>query len=220
VTGLEAPRANNWSADDADLSYDNSDGGGGTITSGELDETELVANNIKTPSGDNTGAASRIVTVGIGDPQLVGGQSLDEFLQNRIASPGNHFSAADPNAVGDIVDNIVGAVAGIEQVFRYGTLGEDLQALSSGNGIPLDGDYSVDTDFAELADSPDDDSRDCFDPSTDHYIGFSWWLPLDHGNEVQSDSVEFDIGFYTEQCRHNTGSGMNNENVDPDEIDA
>ncbi|MEF8779002.1 MAG: hypothetical protein V5A36_08825, partial [Natronomonas sp.] len=55
---------------------------------------------------------------------------------------------------------------------------------------------------------------------TTHCIGFSWWVPLDHGNEIQSDSVGFDLGFYTEQCRHNTGSGMNNEDVDPDEIDA
>jgi hypothetical protein len=34
-------------------------------------------------------------------------------------------------------------------------------------------------------------------------VSVVWWLPIDHGNEVQSDSVTFDLGFYTEQCRHN-----------------
>jgi hypothetical protein len=41
-----------------------------------------------------------------------------------------------------------------------------------------------------------------------------WWLPIDHGNQVQSDSATFDLGFYTEQCRHNDGSGMNTDQVD------
>ena len=35
-----------------------------------------------------------------------------------------------------------------------------------------------------------------------------WWLPINHGNQVQSDSATFDLGFYTEQCRHNDGEGM------------
>jgi hypothetical protein len=43
----------------------------------------------------------------------------------------------------------------------------------------------------------------CFEASTDHYLGVAWWLPTDVGNEVQSDSVGFDLGFDAEQCRHN-----------------
>jgi len=43
----------------------------------------------------------------------------------------------------------------------------------------------------------------CFEASTDHYVGLAWWLPTDVGNEVQGDSVSFDLGFYAEQCRHN-----------------
>ena len=53
----------------------------------------------------------------------------------------------------------------------------------------------------------EEDGRECFPNSTTAYIGFEWWLPVDVGNEVQSDSVSFDLGFYTEQCRHNDGSG-------------
>ena len=36
-------------------------------------------------------------------------------------------------------------------------------------------------------------------------FGFEWELPTDVGNEVQTDSVEFAIGFAAEQCRHNDG---------------
>ena len=50
--------------------------------------------------------------------------------------------------------------------------------------------------------------RECFENSTTVYIGFEWWLPVDHANEIQTDSAEFNLGFYTEQCRHNDGSGM------------
>ncbi|MFB6109187.1 MAG: hypothetical protein ABEJ82_10190 [Haloplanus sp.] len=47
----------------------------------------------------------------------------------------------------------------------------------------------------------------CFEPSTDHTLGFAWWLPRTAGNAVQTDSVAFDVGFYTEQCRHNDPEG-------------
>jgi len=66
-----------------------------------------------------------------------------------------------------------------------------------------------DDDNGELP--PLEDGRQCFPNSTTAYVGFEWWLPIDHGNEVQTDSVSFDLGFYTEQCRHNDGSGMEPE---------
>jgi len=46
----------------------------------------------------------------------------------------------------------------------------------------------------------------CFSPETTHSVGVAWWLPVDHGNEVQTDSAVFNLGFYTEQCRHNAGT--------------
>ncbi|MEF8778470.1 MAG: SipW-dependent-type signal peptide-containing protein [Natronomonas sp.] len=68
-------------------------------------------------------------------------------------------------------------------------------------GIPLDGEATA-------------GGRDCFAARdidgnlVEHCIGLSWWLPVDHANEIQTDSVGFDLGFYTEQCRHNDGEGM------------
>lgn len=74
-----------------------------------------------------------------------------------------------------------------------GSLGEVLTALSSGHGVPLDAD-------------PTTSGRTCFPNSTTRYVGFAWWLPIDTGNAVQTDSVRFDLGFYTEQC-HDDADG-------------
>ncbi|AOW80089.1 hypothetical protein HTSR_0904 [Halodesulfurarchaeum formicicum] len=95
-----------------------------------------------------------------------------------------------------------------EQVFCKGSLATVLEKMNSGHGIPLDGDGSTETDFDESGD-PTSEDRDPFPgaPAV-HYLGFQWWLPLDHANEVQTDSVEFDLGFYAEQARHNDGAGL------------
>jgi predicted ribosomally synthesized peptide with SipW-like signal peptide len=94
-----------------------------------------------------------------------------------------------------------------EEVFLEGSLREVLSQLSSGNGVALSGNQS--------ASAGGGTGRDCYSASPDvHYVAFQWWLPIDHGNEVQSDSVTFDLGFYTEQCRHNDGSGMNSDTID------
>jgi predicted ribosomally synthesized peptide with SipW-like signal peptide len=79
------------------------------------------------------------------------------------------------------------------------TLRQVLELLSTGTGIPLDGEGAVDVGAA---------GRACFANSTTYYVGFRWELPVDHANEVQSDGVTFDLGFYAEQCRHNDGSGL------------
>jgi predicted ribosomally synthesized peptide with SipW-like signal peptide len=82
------------------------------------------------------------------------------------------------------------------------SLREFLAAIDA-DGIALDGDID-----AELGGGTGE--QGCFaggnpeEPSV-HQVSVVWWLPIDHGNEVQSDSVTFDLGFYTEQCRHNDG---------------
>ncbi|WP_336023153.1 YncE family protein [Halobellus salinisoli] len=108
----------------------------------------------------------------------------------------------------DFGDMTSGAFCG--EVFRRGTLKEDLEVLDSGNGIPLDGNRA--SPFDELEDDADSEDRECFPPSVNHFVGFAWWLPIDVGNEVQGDSVSFDLGFYTQQCRNNDGSGPEVEN--------
>ncbi|ELY46261.1 von Willebrand factor type A [Natronorubrum bangense JCM 10635] len=50
---------------------------------------------------------------------------------------------------------------------------------------------------------PPADDVPCFQPSNTRFIAFEWHLPTTVGNEVQGDSIVFDLSFYTEQCRHN-----------------
>ena len=82
-----------------------------------------------------------------------------------------------------------------EALITDGSLREVLAELSDGNGVPLDADPLTET-------------RDCYPNSTTRHVAFAWWLPVDHANEIQTDSATFDLGFYTEQCRHNDGSGQ------------
>jgi predicted ribosomally synthesized peptide with SipW-like signal peptide len=79
------------------------------------------------------------------------------------------------------------------------TLRQVLALLSTGNGIPLDGEGAIDGGAV---------GRACFENSTTYYVGFRWELPVDHANQIQSDGLTFDVGFYAEQCRHNDGRGM------------
>jgi predicted ribosomally synthesized peptide with SipW-like signal peptide len=107
----------------------------------------------------------------------------------------------------DYGDMTAGAYCG--EVFRRGTLAEDLDVLGDGHGIPLDGNRA--SPFDELSGGADAAGRECFVSSVEHYIGFAWWLPADVGNEIQGDSVSFDLGFYAEQCRHNDAPGTGGE---------
>ena len=52
-------------------------------------------------------------------------------------------------------------------------------------------------------DEEEENGEECFQPSNTEFIAFEWCLPPSVGNEVQGDSVSFDLSFYTEQCRHN-----------------
>jgi predicted ribosomally synthesized peptide with SipW-like signal peptide len=56
----------------------------------------------------------------------------------------------------------------------------------------------------ENGDVPPGDGEDvCIPNSHTRCVGFEWWIPFEVGNEIQTDSVAFDLEFYTEQCRHN-----------------
>jgi len=165
-------------------------------------------------------AGTRIITLGFG---LTAGSGAENFMKAAAGTTpnslsdyndgppnddeGDYYLAPGQDEVEEIFANIGRGIRTGDQVFFQGSLREALELLTDGNGYPLNG-------------TPGSEERGCFPGEMTSYIGFSWWLPTDHGNEIQGDSVSFDLGFYTEQCRHNDGSGMNNENVDPDEVDA
>jgi predicted ribosomally synthesized peptide with SipW-like signal peptide len=92
-------------------------------------------------------------------------------------------------------DNVVGPDETV--LLRSTSLVAATHLLSA--GLPLSGDLPAE-EGGGAAGAPN-----CYSPGSRHCIGFLWELPVDHGNEVQSDAVRFDLGFDTEQCRHNTG---------------
>jgi len=149
---------------------------------------------------------------------LTGG--LRDAAENGVTEP----EADDPDeeeGVVELLDEIqvaysVGAINddpsgftdnnGFEPVEQY-SLREFLDRISDGTGA----EFSAGTMNAEEGGGTGE--QGCFaggnpDEPSVHQVSVVWWLPIDHGNQVQSDSVSFDLGFYTEQCRHNDGEGM------------
>jgi len=140
----------------------------------------------------------------------------------RDASEGETIEpeADDPDETDGLVEllDAVQAAVWVDDGDGYRD-GDDVPAISG----------SLRTVLAQLGTSPglalggDADEglgRNCFshDGSGDgtvdvHHVSLAWWLPIDHGNEIQSDSVAFDLGLYTEQCRHNDGDGVDVEAV-------
>jgi hypothetical protein len=122
----------------------------------------------------------------------------------------------------DILDDLigfVGEVTGGEEVIFRGSLRETLNPLAGNTveggdvpytapGLPLD----AGTEFDEIVGDPEQpaagEGRAPFTASTTRHLGFAWWVPPEVGNEIQSDHLEFDLGFYAEQARHNDGAGL------------
>ncbi|WP_256290374.1 vWA domain-containing protein [Halobellus inordinatus] len=136
--------------------------------------------------------ATNVYTIG------VGADTNDTILTEMAGAAGS--AGDDPAYFRDVPDptNLVSTFQTLadlftsEVVFFEGTLAEALGALD-GDGIHLDGDRTK------------PETTECFEPEVGHCIGFAWSLPLEAGNELQGDSVAFDLSFYTEQCRHNDG---------------
>jgi predicted ribosomally synthesized peptide with SipW-like signal peptide len=201
-----APRSDpGFSDDDNTAGYD-SGTTNSAVDAAEQDETAAVADLVKAgPDG------SRIAVLNIGDDpnaDLGDGTDLSVYLEDEIASAG-FYNEIPVSNFADVADDIAAEVVVREEVFFNGSLRTALAALSGneGRGVPLDGDRS--TVFDELADPENDPNRDAFTGAgVTHCVGFQWWLPVNHANQIQGDTVGFDIGFYAEQSRHNTGAGM------------
>ncbi|MEF8860063.1 MAG: hypothetical protein V5A38_14250, partial [Halolamina sp.] len=85
----------------------------------------------------------------------------------------------------------IGQIISGEQIIVQGSLRDVLAELEA--GIPLDGNRV-------------DEDRQCFVNSTTQYVALAWDLPTDVGNEIQTDTLTFDLSLYAEQCRHNDGT--------------
>jgi predicted ribosomally synthesized peptide with SipW-like signal peptide len=132
---------------------------------------------------------------GDGDPQLK--QAIIDGTVSDPNAPGPTVELLDEVRAAVWVDDGNNYQNGDESPALVGTLRQVLADLIGGNGFPLVGDI----DASEGGGT----GRNCFSANTVHDVVFAWWLPVDHANEIQTDSVTFDLGFYTEQCRHNPG---------------
>lgn len=181
------------------------------LTNGEENvQTDQEVVNI---AANAKGAGTRIITIG------VGASPNTQLLKDVASDPDseNAFTGTDPSNIQDVFNTISGTILQGEEIIFEGSLADALDLLSQDHGIPLDGDLS--TAYAEVEDTDGDgvpdktrpgqlDSRNPFPNSSTHCIGFKWHLPASVGNEAQTDSVTFNLGFYAEQARHNSGAGM------------
>jgi predicted ribosomally synthesized peptide with SipW-like signal peptide len=134
----------------------------------------------------------------------------------RSASEGGTTEpeADDPDEVDGVVELLDAIQVAVfrdlfnarEQQSAQVSLRTFLALIENAPGYPLVGDIDAETGGGT--------GRSCFaggddtDAATPHDVFVVWWLPVDHANQVQSDAVRFDLGFYTEQCRHNDGTGQ------------
>jgi len=124
--------------------------------------------------------------------------SMYDNLENGQTEPELADEGEDVDGVGELADLIEvtmwydpdcnNVLDDGEVVIFEGSMTDAFAALEAGVG--LDGDAST----------PE------FDPvpgASTYCIGFYWELPVEVGNEVQTDSVSFDLVFDAEQSRHN-----------------
>jgi predicted ribosomally synthesized peptide with SipW-like signal peptide len=126
-------------------------------------------------------AGIRIFTIALGSANT-------SLLQSLASSPDDAFVAPDPADLDTVYAEIAQVVLAGEQVIVEGTMTEVFDALS--DGILLDGNRQ------EAGTQP-------YPGATTQCIGFEWELPFEVGNEVQSDSLMFDIVVDAEQSRNN-----------------
>ncbi|RJX48215.1 SipW-dependent-type signal peptide-containing protein [Halonotius pteroides] len=140
------------------------------------------------------------------------GSANDSILQSMAGSAGG--TGGDPSFFNDVdnpvdIPNVFGNLAAqtvAEKVIMQDSLATVLTELADGNGIPLDGNRA--TIYDELTDPADNPDREAFrGEGVMHCVALSWELPFTVGNQVQGDTLGFDLGFYTEQERHNDGAG-------------
>ncbi|SFH59294.1 SipW-cognate class signal peptide [Halorubrum aquaticum] len=161
---------------------------------GEPNESDRAGSdhvqNAKDAATDAKNDGITVFTIGLG---VSNGSTAQNTLID-MASSSNGTTLYYDSPTGTDLDDIYSQISSViltgEEVIAEGTLREVMGALEE--GIELDANVQT-------------EDRVCFTNSVTRCFGFEWELPTTVGNEVQTDSVEFAIGFAAEQCRHNDG---------------
>ena len=139
--------------------------------------------DINTDGSAAKAAGTEIFAIG------VGGASFSDLEDLASEPPEDYvFFATDDDAIEQIFGQVAETITVGEEVIFEGSLADAMALLE--DGIALDGNRAT-------------DGRTPFAGGLTQCIGFEWCVPTDVGNEIQTDSVVFDIGFYAEQSRHN-----------------
>ncbi|PHQ39928.1 hypothetical protein DJ69_03540 [Halorubrum persicum] len=149
------------------------------LTDGQPSDPNAAAGEATTAKN----AGIRIFTIALGSG------AATSYLENSIASnPGDAFIAPDPADLDTVYAEIAQIVLAGEQEIACGTMTDVFAELAE--GVALDGNRQ-------------EEGRQPYPGATTQCIGFEWTLPAEVGNEIQTDSVSFDLAVYAEQSRHN-----------------
>jgi Ca-activated chloride channel family protein len=179
-------------------------GGGTSIAAGiSAGENELINGTNATPGASKVmillsdgnssataaqSAAQSAKDAGIRIFTIALGSANTSLLESLASSPDDAFIAPDPADLDTVYSEIAQVVLAGEQKIFEGSMADAFDLLSE--GVLLDGNRQ------EEGDQP-------YPGQTTQCIGFEWELPFEVGNEVQSDSIAFDIGVEAEQSRNN-----------------
>jgi len=163
----------------------------GTIaTAGASKVMILLSDGSPNDSSGATSAATAAKDAGIRIFTIaLGSGAATSFLENNIASsPDDAFIAPNPADLDTVYSQIAQVVLSGEQPVFEGSMADLFDELSE--GVLLDGNRQ-------------EEGVQPYPGQTTQCIGFEWELPFEVGNEVQSDSIGFDVGVEAEQSRNN-----------------
>ncbi|QKY21036.1 hypothetical protein B4589_011855 [Halolamina sp. CBA1230] len=128
-----------------------------------------------------------------GDPEGAGELAESISVTVNYCDVGEVGDSFDPEDVSTLAEVWSGSLA-------------DLMS-STQNGVPLDGDGEPASDGG--FDVPGEQA--CFAgtgaaEASNPCLCLDWEVPTSVGNEIQGDSLEFDLAFHAEQCRNNDGT--------------
>jgi len=187
---------------------------GGSVTDDRIEDLLIAANAARTDPdyatsifivGDETSIAEasfaqRVMAGPAGVPIDVTGATAANFSGDPFAyggDPSFFFNIEDPASIPGLFAQVALEILP-EEILTSGSLRDVLDLLASDPGRIIDA-------------VPRQDGIDCFEPGVTYCVGFSWTFPIRStepesemdNNDVQGASVEFDLGLYAEQCRHN-----------------